>query len=170
MTDPALVERLAEAVHNGWKKVRIAQGYANHPYHAARIGSLTVCTACRISIDQSQSTENTHHDNMVPYADLPETGKEASRESARAVLAELTSEPAGDNHGGLLWHAERIAQGLDEVERYYSDVLNRTYTKDDAQVAIDKEQIAEGIYTIRLSHELAVIWAKRLRGEEIEAP
>ena len=91
-----LIERLAEVSHRGWMKARIAQGWAVHPLAIINFATLgdpfpASCGRCDKPLDK-------HHPSMVPYADLPEADKEASREPVRAVLDAL--EEKVEEHDG----------------------------------------------------------------------
>ena len=78
---PDQLERLAEASHNGWRAARIAQGWADHPISGpyVHLPMGVLCSTCH-------GDPKMHHPSMVPYSDLPEADKEASRGPVRAVL------------------------------------------------------------------------------------
>src|SRR3990167_3918018 len=78
---PDQLERLAEASHNGWRAARIAQGWADHPPSGpyAHLPMGVLCSTCH-------GDPKMHHPSMVPYSDLPEADKEASRGPVRAAL------------------------------------------------------------------------------------
>ena len=87
-----LVERLAAAAHEGWMKARIAQGFADHT-HALGTGIAVNHAGARCNRGCYEGQQ--HHPNMVPYADLPEKDKEASRQPVRAVLEYLMTNRCG---------------------------------------------------------------------------
>lgn len=68
-------------------------------------------------------------------------------------------------------YAPLIAKGLDDADREPSGgpeadgySASKNYTKDEADAIIKDRGYVEGMFWIRLSHELAVAWADRLRG------
>lgn len=72
--DAETFERVAEQVHNAWAAEKQRQGFADHVR----------------TIDDSGRgccTNEKHHPDMLPYADLAENIKDYDRATVRAVLA-----------------------------------------------------------------------------------
>lgn len=79
-----LVETLSDHVHQAWMAEKLKQGFADHPRSIDADG-------------RGCCTNELHHSDMLPYADLPENVKEYDRVTVRAVLDAL------DKAGYRLW-------------------------------------------------------------------
>lgn len=88
--DADLIERLSEAVHNGWMAQKQAQGFADHPFKPVSTGMTTATHYCQQS--ECQFSHIRHHPDMLPYADLAESTKEYNRATVRAFLRALDAE------------------------------------------------------------------------------
>ena len=89
MSEPDLIERLADRVHQAWMEAKQAQGFADHPWTAGQHAMVTIERGgVRPACDKCTLPQSLHHPDMRPYADLDEPTKEYDRATARAVLGE----------------------------------------------------------------------------------
>ena len=87
MSEPDLIERLADRVHQAWMEAKQAQGFADHPWTAGQHAMVTIERGdVRPACDKCTLPQRLHHPDMRPYADLDEPTKEYDRATARAVL------------------------------------------------------------------------------------